>query len=153
MQTPCNYDTSEESNTDAVCQKCHLMPIMGFKSIVIFGMTWDEQTFTEKKHKLQMYVDDLDQQLLFHTKPLASFPAPPPTPAWIVFSTACREEGLATFVTLPCLDGMSNYELSWNKQRHLDVAQDLINTFCFDLTVFKVLLSSTAISRFQSRLY
>jgi len=37
MQTP--YDTSEESDTDAVCPKCGLTLIMGLESNVLFGMT------------------------------------------------------------------------------------------------------------------
>ena len=33
------YDTSEESDTDAVCPKSGLIQIMGLESNVIFGMT------------------------------------------------------------------------------------------------------------------
>ena len=85
---------------------------MDFESNVIFDMTWDEQTFTEKKHKLQMYANELDQQLRSHTKSLASFPAPhqpqhgPPS---ILYA---EKEGLVTFVMLLCLDEMNNYEIS-----------------------------------------
>ena len=113
MQTP--YDRSEESDIDAVCPKCGLTLIMGFESNIIFGMTWDEQTFIEKKHKLQIYVDDLDQQLLTDTKSLASFPAPHQPQRGSSSVLCAGKEGLVTFVTLSCLDGMSNYDMQIKK--------------------------------------
>ena len=106
MQTP--YDTSKESDTDAVCPKCGLTQIMGLESNIIFDMTWDEQTFIEKKHKLQIYVDDLDQQLLTDTKSLASFPAPHQPQRGPSSVLHAGKEGLVTFVALLCLDGMDN---------------------------------------------
>ena len=107
MQTP--YDRSEESNTDAVCPKCGLTQIiMGLESNAIFDMTWDEQTFTEKKYKLQMYINDLDQQLLSHTKSLASFPVSHQPQRGSSSVLHAGKEGLVALVTLLCLDGMDN---------------------------------------------
>ena len=107
MQTP--YDRSEESDIDAVCPKCGLTQIiMGLESNVIFDMTWDEQTFTEKKYKLQMYINDLDQQLLSHTKSLASFPVSHQPQRGSSSVLHAGKEGLVALVTLLCLDGMDN---------------------------------------------
>ena len=39
MQIP--YDTSEESDTDAVCQMCGLMPIMAMDNYFFFFHEWE----------------------------------------------------------------------------------------------------------------
>ena len=58
-----------------------------------------------------MYANELDQQLLSHTKSLASFPAPHQPQHRPSLVLRAEKEGLVTFVMLR-LDGMSNYDIS-----------------------------------------
>jgi len=65
-----------------------------------------------------MYVNDIDQQLLSPTKSLALFPAPHQPQRGSSSVLCAGKEGLVTFVTLSCLDGM-RYDISRFSTVHL----------------------------------